>query len=161
MKTNKSMLFSLTVSDSDYFNDAQNKIELVSCPGKDMKCKGQLSVINKCYSESEKFRREKNYQSSIEKLKYAFYITLDLKECQCLKCTKLFRSTITESLENIHGELESMTKGIFGNNHYRPSYLKAEIVLKEFENLGLSETLHLNITNDGISDNHLKNCASF
>jgi len=61
----------------------------------------------------------------------------------------------------INFEFESMTKGFFGNKHYRSVCLKAEIVLKEFEDSGLRETIHLDLSNDRISDNQLKNCASF
>jgi len=160
MKTNKGRLFSLSVVDSDYFNNQQNKIELVSCPRKVMKCKEYLSIINKSYIESEQFRREKDFQRSIETLKSAFYITLDLKEPSCSKCAKIFRSTITESLENIHFELEKMSTGIFRNKRYQASYLKADIVLKEFENLGPYNMFQLDESKNQFLGNYLKKRAS-
>ena len=161
MKANMNRLLSLSVTDSEYFSDSQNKIEFVSCPLKEIMCKGHLIEVNKSFIESENYRRKKDFQLTIETLKNAFYRTFELNESPCSNCTKLFRSTITESLENIHYELDMMTKGIFGNKRYRSSYQQADIVLKEFENLGLRETLQLNVSKNQFSDNYLNRSASF
>lgn len=141
MKTKMRKLFSLSEVDSEYFNDSQDKIQLVSCPRKEMICKEHLAVVNKCYVESEQFRRDKDYDRTIDTLKRAFYKTTELLDQPCTKCAMLFRSTITESLENIHGELEKMSTGLFGKKRFHTNSIMAANVLKEFENVKLCNTL--------------------
>jgi len=133
MKANQRGSFSQT--QNRHSNGKPDKIELVSCPLKDILCKGHLSEVNKSYLESEQFLRERDFQRSIETLKNAFYKTTGLVEHPCANCAQLFRSTIIESMVNIHNELSSMTKGIFGNKRYQSSYIKADNALKEFGNV--------------------------
>jgi len=151
---------SFSAIDSEYLNANQDKIQLVSCPGKEMICKEHLAVVNKCYVESVQFRRDKNFQQSIEALKNAFYKTTELEDEPCSKCAVLFRSTITESMENIHGELKKMTTGIFGKKHYQPSFILAENTLKEFENIKLCKTFHLYESKERFIGNYLKRHVS-
>lgn len=58
-------------------------------------------------------------------------MTPDLQEASCIKCVDLFRSTITQSLENINKELQYLTTGLITNNHYKLSYNKSCIVLND------------------------------
>ena len=133
MKANQRDSFSQT--QTGHSNGNPDKIELVNCPLKDIMCKGHLSEVNKSYLESEQFLRERDFHRSIETLKNAFYKTTDLIENPCANCAQLFRSTIVESMINIHSELNSMTKGIFGNKRYKSSYINADNALKEFGNV--------------------------
>lgn len=144
MKDKMKKLFSLSVSDTEYFNDKNDKIEIVSCPLEEKKCKEHLSVVNRSHLESGIYHRDKDFQRSIETLKSAFYITTELQEPPCLKCAGLFRSTITQSLENIHGELGKMSTGLFRTKRYHASYIEAGNVLKEFKNEGQTNSLQLN-----------------
>ena len=52
MKTSTRRLFSLSVNDSEYCNDNQDKIELVKCFRNDMKCKEPLFVIDTDVNEN-------------------------------------------------------------------------------------------------------------
>lgn len=133
MNINARKLFTLSTSDSEYFSDSQDKIELVSCAGQGMKCKNQLIEINIIYSESHSHLKEKDYQRAIEKLKSAYHKTTVLTDNECIKCSELFRSTIIESLKNIKEELRTLTTGFLGSNHYRSSYILAYNVLEEIK----------------------------
>ncbi len=149
-------LFSLAVIDTEYLNEKQNKIEFVSCPRKAMKCKEQLSVINKIYIETELLRREKNYINSIETLKDAFYITSELTEHPCTKCAEVFRSTIVDSMENIHKELIKITSGIFANKNYQTSLTLAENTLTEFKSFNLRDNFKITQTKIQFTENNIK-----
>ena len=143
MKTNLKNIFSFSASDAEYLNEKQDKIELLSCPRNGRICHEHLAVVNKCYVESDHYRKEKDYERSIDTLKNAFFKTTELVESPCSKCATLFRSTITESLENIHSELESMSTGIFGKKRYQTGYQHAVKVLREFENVTICNSLQL------------------
>lgn len=69
----------------------------------------------------QEYRHRKDYKESIAALKDAFDKTIELQENPCLKCAALFRATITESLENVHDELQSMSTGIFKLKRYESS----------------------------------------
>ena len=97
MKINAKRLFTLSTSDSGYFSDNQDKIELVSCARQGMKCKNNLIEINSIYNESHFHLREKDYQRAIEKLKIAYHKTMELNDHECLKCSEFFRSTMKAS----------------------------------------------------------------
>jgi len=116
-------------------DNQKDKIELVSCPLKDIVCKGHLTEVNRNYLQSEQYHREKEFKKSIETLKSAFYKTTELMEHPCANCVQLFRSTIFKSMQNIHGELETMSKGIFGTKRYQSSYISADNALREFGNM--------------------------
>ncbi len=73
----------------------------------------------------------------------------------CTRCVRLYRSNIVESLENIHGELEKMSSGVFGNKRFHSSYIKADNLLKEFENVGLDYKFQLNETKGQFLGNYL------
>jgi len=154
----KSHLFSALNAENSA--EKQDKIELVSCPNKDMICKEHLSVVNKCYTISEQHRKDKNFQLSIEELKNAFYKTTELNELPCSNCAALFRSTITESLEDMHAELKKMSSGIFGSKRFNSSLLMSENVLKEFENIKLCNTIQMNKPGEHYIGNYLKKKVS-
>ena len=134
MKTYAKEPFSLAASDLEYLNNSQDKIELVSCNGGDeAKCKEHLFVINKSFHNCDSYRKAKLFQLSIEELRNAYFKTFELSDKSCLNCSKLFRSTIVESLHNLKDELHEMTSGFFGNKHYELGYKLAEKVLNEIE----------------------------
>jgi hypothetical protein len=144
MKYNIKRLFTLFESNTDSLND-NKKIELVDCSNGATYCKEHLVFINKRYEESEQFRRDKNYELSIEKLKNAFDKTIELDNHQCAKCAILFRSTINDSLTNIHGELGKMTTGFFANKQYQANYLLSEKILMEFKNIIVNNDEPINL----------------
>lgn len=156
MNKNLKRFFSLSAIDSEYLNDKQEKFEFVKCPGGKLKCKDQLSVINKIYGESEFFHREKNYHSSIQSLKNAFYITLELTEKPCNKCAEVFRMTVIDSLENIRLELKKITTGIFGSKKYKPSLVLVEKTLDELKSYNLQDKFEMNRTSDCCDENNSK-----
>jgi hypothetical protein len=133
MKAKIKGLFSLSVSDIEYFNDKQEKFELVNCSIEATHCKELLPEINKNYRESEQYRRNKDYQRSIDSLKSAHNKTLALTEPSCAKCAEFFRTSIAQSLENIRNEQEEMSAGIFGVKRFFSSYLKPRHALTELK----------------------------
>lgn len=114
-------------------NARPGKIELLDCQFGGEKCKEHLSVVNENYLEFQEYRKGKEYEKSIAALKNAFDKTTELQEDSCLKCAALFRATITESLENIHDELQRMSTGIFKTKRYESSCIEARNVLNEFQ----------------------------
>jgi hypothetical protein len=118
-------------------------------------CRFHLSVVNNSYLQSEQYRKEKDYHKSIDTLKSAFNKTTEMMDHPCTRCARLYRSNIVESIENIHGELEKISTGIFGNKRYQSSYLKADNFLKEFENLGLGNKFQLNESKEQFLGNYL------
>lgn len=134
MTMNRSQLFSLT--EQTKYKPAYKKhlkIELLVCQAGGHNCKEHLSVINDCYFEANNYHFDKDYLNSIESLKSAFFKTSDLNQDSCVKCAKLFRSTITQSLENINGELKSLTTGLLSKKRYQRSYLASCDVLNEIK----------------------------
>lgn len=114
---------------------SDNKIEVLNCPLKSLPCRGHIIELNRCYLDSEKYQKEKNFERSIEILKSAFFKTTELNDHPCANCSLLFRSMIIDSMKNIYNELDQMSKGFFGTKRYHLSYLSAGLALKEFENL--------------------------
>jgi alpha-ketoglutarate-dependent taurine dioxygenase len=155
MKTKLSEIFSFSEAGTENFKNTPATIDLVSCPLKEMMCEVHLSVVNKNYAESEKYRREKDFQKSIETLKIAFYKTVELMEHPCTKCTQLYHSNIIESMVTIHSDLAKMSKGLFGKKRYLSSYNKVDSFLKEIENAGFSEKFQLNESKERFLGNHL------
>src|SRR5690554_6270016 len=125
---NLKSLFSFSKTD---YNDGQSKLELLGCPFSGEKCKQQLTVINSNYLKSSEYQREKNYRQAIILLKNAYESADELHQPSCVKCADLFRSTIAQSLKNIHDELRKMTTGIFRNKRYHSVYIEAANILKE------------------------------
>jgi len=144
MKSMMNRLFSFSETETDCFYDKQDKIELVSCPRKNMICQKQLSFVNKCFQESEQYVRDKDFHRSIDTLKDAFYKTEELDQLPCSRCAELFRLTINESVVSIQDELEGMISGLFGNKSYQSSWDKAAEVLDEFERIELQESIRVN-----------------
>lgn len=153
-------LFSFSALNAENLIDKKDKIELVSCPDMGMVCKEHLAVVNRCYTISEQHRKDKNYNLSLEELKSAFYKTTELNELPCSKCAALFRSTITESVQDLHSELEKMSGGIFGNKRYLASLILSENVLKEFESIKLCNTIQMNKPGEHYIGNFLKKKVS-
>jgi hypothetical protein len=150
-------LFSQSVIDPENFNDKKDKIELVSCPRKEIKCKEQLTLINKIYVDTEYYLSEKYYQRSIEILQSAFYITTELTDHPCVKCAELFRSTIIESLENIQNELKKSTSGFFGKKNLKSSLILAEDTLAELKGFTVQNTFKIHNPRERYIGNCLKN----
>lgn len=130
MKEKMRRLFSLSETDTEYFNDNVDKIELAGGTLENKKCIEHLFLVNNSYHESDKFQRDKDFRNSIETLKKAFNKTFELEESSCIKCAEFFRSTIINSLENIHWELKKMSSGIFRTKRYESSRLEVENFLK-------------------------------
>ncbi len=126
--------FSLLRLDSEQLRDAENKIELLSCPHGGNSCNKHLSTINHSFVESRAYRKDKDFTRSIYALQDAYVETSELKDSKCSKCTSLFRATITQSLEKIHDELQGMSTGIFKTNKYQTSCMLAGSVLDNVKN---------------------------
>lgn len=134
MTMNKRRLFSLTEQTEHKPGNKQHfKIELLVCQAGGHNCKEHLSAINDCYLEANNFHFDKDYLNSIESLKCAFFKTSDLNQDSCVNCAKLFRSTITQSLENINSELQNLTTGLFRKKRYHKSYIASREVLNEIK----------------------------
>ena len=136
--------FSFSEAETEKLTKKHDKIELVSCPRKNMICKEHLSFVNKCFVQSDQYFKDKEFHMQIETLKSAFYETTELNEPPCSNCAKLFRSTINETLENVHDELEKMTSGFFGNKKYKSNCQEAATVLEEFEMFELHDSYKVN-----------------
>jgi hypothetical protein len=136
MKAKWSKFFSLSITDNEYFNDNQDKIELVGCKKDHQDCLNYLPEINRFLKESDILNRDRDYTRSLEALEKAYDITLNLKNTQCYKCAGLFRSTIVNSLEDLNHELQGMSKGIFRTSRYQSSSIKAEQLLAKYKNTG-------------------------
>lgn len=130
---NRGKKISQSETDADLKNSSPNKFELLSCNSGTLHCKEHLLTINNCYSEANNYHLEKDYLNSIESLRNAFLSTTGLQEVSCAKCTNFFRSTITQSLENINGELHKLTTGLFRNKRYMLSYKKSCAVLNDLK----------------------------
>lgn len=112
----------------------EKKIELLSCQNGVHKCEEHLEVINKSYIDADNHHLEKDYLNSIGSLKEAYNKSCELKDKSCLKCAEFFRSTITNSLENINQELSVMTTGMFGKKRYQKIYAESCNTLEDFKN---------------------------
>lgn len=129
----RTLLFSSSKKDAEHNKGQQNKFEVLTCNVLGGSCKEHLVVINEYYLEANKYHLEKDYLNTIESLKNAFFRTNQLNENSCVKCANLFRSTITESIENIHGELQNLTTGLFRKKRYQRSFLASREVLSEIK----------------------------
>jgi len=109
------------------------KIELMVCKAGGHNCKEHLKVINQRYSEATFFHSEKDYLNSIKSLKSAFFVADELTQEKCLGCVALFRSTITQTLQNINNELHNLTTGFFRKKRYQSSYIESCNVLNELK----------------------------
>lgn len=109
----------------------KEKIILVSCPIDGNDCKEHRRLINQDFSASQNYFLNKDYSRSILALKNAFYKANELQESSCLNCAKMFRHSITQSLENIHNDLNYMASGFFGNQKFQSSLMLAGNILKE------------------------------
>ena len=132
MEDKRRGLFSLLNLNSEQFNDRKGKIELVSCPHLEEDCKKHVSDINESFLASNKYFRDRDYTRAIGELKSAFYTTNEINKTSCFGCAELYRSTIIDSLENIHEDLQKMTTGLFKAKRFESSYILATEVLDEF-----------------------------
>ena len=117
----------------------RNKIELLSCRSNGNRCKNHLALINEEYTTLQTYLPNKEYQKSIEALDKAFHKTFELQEDSCSGCAKMFRSTIIQSLEDIHLELKGMSQGIFKTNRYKASYILVDNVLRGLKQHGIQD----------------------
>lgn len=155
MKAMMKKLFSFSATDARNYKDNLDRIELVSCPLNEMMCKVHLASVKKSYVESEQFRKEKDYYSSIVSLKSAFFKATELMAHPCTKCAQQYRLKVVESMFNIHGELEEISQGIFGNKKYQSSFIKADNVLREFKSKKFYNTVQLKESKDRFLGNFL------
>ena len=133
MKVNWRKLFTLSVSDSKYFDDDSAKIEYTGCNISKKSCLNYLPEINNHFRKSDIFYREKEFDQSLESLEKAYDIAGKIKEPACLNCALFFQATVIQSIKNIHNELENMSKGLFAIRRYQPSYVKADELLKNIK----------------------------
>lgn len=126
-------LFSFNVTSPKQKPDNGLNVELVSCPLREIICNVHLKTINDYLIESEKYRREIDFNKSIDTLKSAFHRSAELLNHPCTNCAMHFRSKIIESLESINDELEKKSKGLFSRKKNKLIYLRAKSVLREFE----------------------------
>ena len=116
-------------------NPRDDKFKLVSCPRNALRCRGVLPQVNQLYSESELARINKEYQRSIELLQQAYYKTLELNQPTCENCVKLFHSSIKETLETLHKEINKNSSRNSGKKRMQLVYSK---MVHFFEKLNLS-----------------------
>lgn len=126
-------LFLFSVEETEYFEDNLDKFELVACPINGKPCTNHLSVINASFKESFASLRNKDYPRSIQALKGAYYVTRNIQDNSCQKCTELFQSTIAQTLENIRIDLQKMTTGFFSAKRFHADYKLACIVSDEIK----------------------------
>lgn len=107
-------------------------IQFVSCQFNGSKCVNQRNKINQCLFKSHDSFVDREYDDSMEELKTAYTETLDILGSPCASCAQLFRHRITQSMEQIHGELEQMTTGFFRWDCHKPSYEVASTMINEF-----------------------------
>jgi hypothetical protein len=148
-------LFSFYVTSPEQKTDDLLNVELVSCPLREMICNVHLTAINNNLIESEKLRKEKDFNNSIETLRNAFQKSSELLNHPCTSCAQHFRTKIFESLENIHDELEKKSKGVFNGKKNKLIYNRSKSLLKEFELAGANDKFQLNHSNKRFLGNHL------
>ncbi len=134
MNIRKNKPFSLAITEHEYLNNKQDKIQVISCVPDGESCEGHLKEINKCYTFSSKSHLDKDYRQAIDILGKAYNETFEMKRGSCIKCVDLFRKTILNSIQNIHAELKSMTTGLFKNKRYKNDYLYADKVINYIKN---------------------------
>lgn len=130
MKINWNKMFSTSVSENGYIEEKSDKIEFTGCKMSGHSCLNYLPKINDHFRESDLFYGDRDFNRAIDALEKAWYEAGELKDPDCQRCSLFFQATVIQSLENIHSELESMTKGIFGTKRYQSCYLKADGLLK-------------------------------
>lgn len=136
MKVNWRRFLSLSKDENKGAKEYGNKFEIENCAFGGKNCKNHLSEINNNYLISYQSNQNKDYHIAIEALKKGFYKSCELNDPVCLNCSKMFRSTITQSLVNIHNELKYISGGLFGNKRYFKSYLMACDTLNELKQVG-------------------------
>jgi hypothetical protein len=130
-------VFSRSTGNYNQFTTKKYKFEIVKCPVKENYCLNNVEEINKYYREFESYAQIKEYQSSINALKNAFYKTTELKKLPCSKCADFFQSHIIQSLELTRNDIHRMTVGLFKTKRYNSSYARAEDTLKELKNAAI------------------------
>lgn len=134
MRINLRKFFTLSVSDIEYIDDTKDKIEYTGCDKHIEKvCLTYLPAINEYFRESERYYRVKEFDKSIDALEKAHNLAGEIKGKECLQCMLFFQATVTQTLEGIHEELESMSKGLFRTRKYQPQFEKADKLLKKFK----------------------------
>jgi hypothetical protein len=131
MKEMKGWIFSRSRSSREK-NGEYEPIQFISCQFNGSRCVNQRAKINQCLFKSYDAFVDKEYDDSIEELKTAFDETHDILGSPCASCAQLFRSRITQSMEQIHGELHRMTTGFFRWDCHKPSYETANTLINEF-----------------------------
>ena len=114
-------------------SSGKKKFELVNCPKGGASCSSQLYDINRNFENSDIYLQNKEYLMSVESLKMAFEKTYELEDSKCRKCSQLFRSTIINSLENMHVELERMASKRFRGQRFQGSYILVDNALRNLK----------------------------
>lgn len=117
-----------------HLSDYQSKIEIIRCPQQKKECVPQLPLINRCFSESQQLRMNKDYRHSIQVLEQAFELTFDMCEGGCETCSSMFRSVIISTLETIQSDLQGLTTGRFSVCDYKTVLEYVTQVLQAFRN---------------------------
>ncbi|MGQ7871140.1 hypothetical protein [Sunxiuqinia sp. sy24] len=131
MKEIKGWIFSRFESNRDETGQRE-PIQFVSCQFNGSRCVNQRETINQCLFNSHDSFTNKEYDDSIEALKIAYDQTGEISGAPCSRCAQLFRSRITDSMEQIHDELQRMTTGFFSWGSLSPSYELANTAINEF-----------------------------
>lgn len=128
MKINWSKIFPMVADD---INDISDKIEYTGNDEAIEKiCMKYLPAINEYFRESDRFYRDKNFDRSIEALKNAYDLAGEITEEKGQQCSLFFQATVIQSLENIHNELDRMSRGLFATRKYQPQFENADRLLK-------------------------------
>jgi hypothetical protein len=148
-------LFLFYVASPEQQSEKLTNIELVSCPIRMVMCNVHLTEINTSLMQAEAHRKEKDYASSIQLLRKAFEKSNDLLNHPCRFCAQHYRFKIYESLEYIHDELAKKSKGFFSKRSYKTSYSEAKDTLRQFEEEGVNQKMHLNNSTRHFLGNYL------
>ena len=160
MNNKMAKLFNLSAIDTEYFNDDQDKIELVSYETITTKCKKHLSLVNAGFRQSEYYRREKDFDRAIEILQNTYVATFELTESSSYEWGEFFRSTILESLENMHNELTHLSKGLLKKKRFISSRNLAADVISQLKKMSQNNKLHVNKDKKHYIENYQKRYVS-
>jgi len=139
MKVNWRRLFSISTSDTELFNESNNKFEFVGCNKKEYSCLSILPQVNNYFRESDIYFNDKDFYRALKAIENAYYKAGELTDMECVNCSAFFQASAIQSLESIHAELKSMTTGLFGTKRYIPQYQMAAQLLRKLKHKEDSE----------------------
>lgn len=127
------MKFNIISSDSEYFKDDEDIIQIGNCDDNTVICSKQLKYINLNLLLVRKFVEKKEYPAALNEIKKAFLTTSQINQEKCKKCGDIIRSVILNTLNNTITDLRKMTTGFFANKNYKFDLTMAEQLLRELE----------------------------